>query len=663
MTHHDYEALCQEIWHHDKLYYSDNSPIITDQEYDLLYKKLEAVESKHPEWIKPSSPTQRVGEVLTTGFLSVLHKTPMLSLANTYSKEEIEDFIKRIQKLTGKSDCSFSCELKMDGIAVSVLYEKGVFIRAVTRGNGKKGDDITANIKTIASLPLRLYGNSIPNTLEIRGEVFMPHKAFEKLNKERKSAGDDLWANPRNAAAGSLKLLDPQEAFKRQLEVVFYGIAAESTLDIAKQHELHDRLRSLGLPTLQHKTQCRNLDEILGFTEEVRELRIKLPFDIDGVVIKLDDLQLQKKLGTTDKNPRWAVAYKFAAEQAMTRITAILVNVGRTGALTPVAEMEPVFVSGSTIARATLHNEDEIERKDIRVGDTVWIEKGGDVIPKVVCVDLNKRPPGSQKWVRPTHCPSCGSKAVRMPDEVALRCLNSKNCPEQRLRYITYFAGKDAFDIENMGEKVVEQLFQKGFIRSPSDIFILTENQLFQLDNFKEKSVHNLMTSIDKARHIDLTHFIMGLSIKHIGTGTAEFLAEKSGDISALIAMSKEQLLEINGIGEIVASSVVAHFADPDNLSELNRLLENGVRPQQVQVVSFEGHAFKGKTFVLTGTLPTYTRDTAAALIKARGGKIAGSVSKNTNYLLAGESAGSKLDKAQALGIKILSEEEFKNLI
>lgn len=658
----EYEKLCQEIWYHNRRYFQDSAPEISDEKYDMLLKKLEKIEKEHPDWITTNSPSQRVGEALTAGFKTVEHRNPMLSLANTYSKEEVEEFIKRMHKLTGKKDLSFSCELKMDGIAVSVCYEKGKFARGATRGDGRKGDDITSNIKTINALPLQLYGKDVPDLLEVRGEVFMPHKAFKDLNEMREKAGEMLWANPRNAAAGSLKLLNPAEVTKRNLSVVFYGIAEETVGTLKSQYESHRYLETLGLPTLHQLALCNTIEEISTFAEKVRGLRPKLPFDIDGIVIKLDDLHEQKRLGNTAKNPRWAVAYKFAAEQAETRIRDIIVQVGRTGVLTPVAELEPVLLAGSTISRATLHNEDEVQRKDIRVGDAVIIEKGGDVIPKVVRVIEKLRPNHTKSWSMPHHCPSCGAQVVRFPGEVAVRCPNFA-CPEQHLRRIIYFAGKDAMDIEHLGEKVVEQLVNRGFVKRPSDIFKLTEQELHQLDGFKEKSVSNVLNSINKARDVTLPKFIMSLGIRHIGEGTAELLANRTGDIQTLSGMSKEDLLQIDGIGEKVAGAIVEYFNDPHNKDEIKRLLDHGVVPQPLKKKHFLEHAFNGKTFVLTGGLKNYTRSAAASLIKERGGKVTDSVSKKTDFLVAGEDPGSKLDKAQALGIQVLDEAQFVALL
>ncbi len=663
MQQQEYEALCREIWRHSHLYYIEHAPEISDQEFDHLLKRLEAIEREHPEWVTPSSPTQRVGESLTAGFKTAVHNIPMLSLANTYSKEELAEFIKRMQKTLEKQELAFCAELKMDGIAISALYEKGKFVRCLTRGDGREGDDISNNFRTVRSSPLQLAGENPPDYLEVRGEVYLPHNIFEKLNEQRALDGDPLWANPRNAAAGSLKLLDPKEVAKRGLAVVFYAIA-EVSADMPKsQYAVHKRIKEYGLPGLQDIALCHNLDDIWEFSGRVRQKRIELPYDIDGIVIKLDNIDDQQRIGATVKTPRWAVAYKFAAEQAETVIKDITVQIGRTGVITPVAELAPVFLAGSTIARATLHNEEEVQRKDIRIGDAVIIEKGGDVIPKVVEVVLDKRPMGAKPWSMPMHCPSCGALLEKSEEEVAVRCPNFSDCPEQQLRYLTYVAGKQAFDIENLGEKVMTQLFEKGFVKKPSDIFKLEAEQLFQLQNFKQKSVDNLLSSIQKAKDVSLPRFIMALGIKHVGIGTAELLASKSGDLQTLALFDKEQLMKIEGIGEKVAESIVEYFAEPAHKEEIESLLVAGVNPAPMQVIQFQGHPFEEKTFVLTGTLEKYTRQSASALIKERGGKVAGSVSKHTNYVLAGKEAGSKLDKALQLGVAILSEEQFTSML
>ncbi len=661
MTQNEYLKLCDEIWEHNRHYYVEHAPVITDEHYDHLLAQLEKIENEHPEWVSSTSPTKRVGEELTEGFTSVKHRVPMLSLANTYSQEEIEEFVARMQRLSHSGTPIFSCELKMDGIAVTVRYENGRYAQAITRGDGKRGDDITANVKTIASLPLQLKGKDVPEFLEVRGEVFLPIKEFETLNEQRQFEGEPLWANPRNAAAGSLKLLNPKEAAARRLDIVFYGVA-ESTHHFSYQSEIHPYLHQLGLPTLDTVAKCHSMDEFRKYADKVQALRSKLPYQIDGIVIKLDDIKEQKRLGVTGKNPRWAVAYKFAAEQAETKILDITVQVGRTGVLTPVAELVPVLLAGSTISRATLHNEEEVRRKDIRIDDTVVIEKGGDVIPKVVKVDTNARSLHSVPWSMPTHCPCCGSSVKRTSGEVAVRCPNEK-CPAKNLRSLIYFAGKSAMDIEELGIKVMEQLVQRGFVQRPSDIFTLEESQLYQLEGFKEKSVNNLLQSIERSRHVTLPRFIMALGIPFVGEGTADLLARRAGDIETLKRMTKEELIEIEGVGEKVAESVIGYFENPENTEEIGRLIAYGVEPQKMVVTHFKEHLFNRKTFVLTGSLEHYTRSSASTLIKERGGKVAGSVSKNTDYLLAGESPGSKLDKARTLGIEILSENDFEKLL
>jgi DNA ligase (NAD+) len=665
MTKTDYETLVAEIRKHDRLYYVENKPVISDYEYDLLLKKLEKMEEDHPEWVTKTSPTQRVKDPLSKGFKQVAHAVPMLSLDNTYSEAELEEFIKRVHKLLEKSHVPFCAELKMDGVAVSVRYEKGVYTRALTRGDGKKGDDITSNMRTIHSVPLELTGPHIPDVLEVRGEVFMPHKAFQAQNKRKEEAGEELWANPRNAAAGSLKLLDPLEVSKRGLAVVFYGLAESDQLLVHNQYDVHLYLKKLGLPVFEgdNVTALESAEDLMKFAHKIEKKRDTLPFDIDGIVIKVDYIKYWSLLGTTGKSPRWAVAYKFAPEQATTQIREITTQVGRTGVLTPVAELEPVFLAGSTIARATLHNEEEIARKDIREGDWAVIAKGGDVIPQVLEVDLTRRPAHSKPWKMPTHCPVCGTHVVRTEGEVAVRCPNSKGCEEQVIRRVAYFASKDAMDIDHMGEKVVEQLVRKKLVGHVSDIYKLTAEDLVQLEGFKEKSIHNLLTSIDKSRQVSLARFILALSIRYVGEETAEILAQQAGSIQKLAQMTEEELLKIDGVGGKMAVAIVAYFKESSNLKEIELLLENGVKPEASKKVIRTDHTFSGKTFVLTGALQNYTRDQAEDLIKERGGKVTGSVSKKTDFVLVGEDAGSKLDKAKELQIQILSEKQFEGML
>jgi len=622
------------------------------------------MEKEHPEWITPNSPSQRVGEMVSTGFEEVPHAVPMLSLANTYSTEELDDFVKRVIKWLDGKKAEFYAELKMDGLAVSALYEKGVFVRGVTRGDGKKGDNITQNMRTILSLPLNLTGESVPDVLEVRGEVFMTKSVFMDLNQKKEEQGQAPWANPRNAAAGSLKLLDSKETAERRLCIVFYGIAQDSSNSCKSQEEAIKLLQEVGLPTFENHfhTTCKSVDDVMKFASSIEKERPNLPFEIDGVVVKVNEFKWQEALGSTGKSPRWAVAYKFSAEQAITEIIDITVQVGRTGVLTPVAELRPVSLSGSTIARATLHNQEEISRKDIRVGDSVVIEKGGDVIPKVVEVDLKKRSQNTPPWKMPTKCPICSTSVVQVEGEVAVRCPNSE-CSEQILRKIIFFAGKNAMDIGNLGEKVIEQLFQKGLIKDCSDIYSLTEEDLFQVEGFKEKSVANLLKSIEDSKKCTLDKFILSLGIKYVGAGTAEDLAKTAQSIEQLSQMTKEDLLKIEGVGEKVAESLADFFNHSKNQREVEALLARGVSPKAPNVSFNQGHAFYGKTFVLTGSLVDYTRSQAGSIIKDKGGKVSSSVSAKVDYLLYGEDPGSKWDKAKKLGVTLLTEEEFKKML
>jgi DNA ligase (NAD+) len=658
-SHQEYLALIAEVQAHDKRYYDEAKPLISDYQYDQLIRALIDYENEHPAEVAADSPTQRVAESPTEGFVQKEHLAPMMSLANTYSEEEVADFLKRVEKLTEKTGVSYLCELKMDGTAISLRYDQGRLIHALTRGNGKKGDDVTANIKTISSIPLQLKGKGWPSSFEVRGEVYLPIASFRALNASREEAGLEPFANPRNAAAGSLKLLDPQEVARRRLHIVCYGVG-EGQAPSDTQEELIEQLHRWGMPVADpaHRALCHNLDEIVCFARHIQSLRSSLPFEIDGIVIKVNALKLHRLLGATGKVPRFAVAYKFAPEQAHTHIRAITVQVGRTGVLTPVAELDPVFLAGSTISRATLHNQEEIARKDIRIGDFVTIEKGGDVIPKVVGVDLSKRKSGARIWHMPKECPRCGAPVVHIEGEVAVRCPNPA-CGGQAIRRIIHFASKHALDIDHMGEKVVEQLFAKGLIKRPSDLYFLDETDLQQLDGFKEKSIHNLLSSIEASKQCTLARFLMGLGIKYVGTETAELLAEEAGSIDKLLEMQAEDLSAIEGIGDKSAQAIADFFRDPHNRAEIDRLLKAGVRPIAPSRQKISGHSFAGKTFVLTGTLSQMSREEAAQAIKERGGKVTGSVSKKTDYVVAGDDPGSKLDKARALGVPVWDESRF----
>ncbi|PWU13128.1 MAG: DNA ligase (NAD(+)) LigA [Chlamydiae bacterium] len=652
----------EEIHKHDRLYFLEAKPVISDYEYDQLVRKVEAIEKIHPEWIDPSSPTQRLTDQPSKGFIQVKHRTPMLSLSNTYSQEEVEEFIKRMQKWLGPQNLQFCAEVKMDGIAITACYENGKLLQALTRGDGKVGDDITANIKAIRSIPLCV---KTKEKIEVRGEVFMLHRVFQKLNQSKLAIGDELWANPRNAAAGSLKLLDANQVAKRSLSAVFYAFANEAEAPCTTQYDCHHYLQSLGLPSFSdaYIKRCHTADEIMDFARQIEKKRHHLAFDIDGIVIKIDLLKDHAELGVTGKSPRWAIAYKFAPEQAETQIRDITVQVGRTGVLTPVAELAPVLLAGSIIARATLHNREEIERKDIRIKDYVIVEKGGDVIPKVLQVNLKKRTTSSIVWHMPLFCPSCGSKVVHYEGEVAMKCPNTKNCPEQVMRKVLFFASKDAMNIEHLGDKVIKQLIEKKLIKSAADLYRLTREDLAQLEGFKEKSIQNLLNSIDKSRRISLERFILALGIKYVGEGAAELLAQAARTMDRLLRMHTDELQQIQGIGEKTAIAIVEHFKDPDHLQEIQALLKAGIKPQSMQTIQIENHCFANKIFVLTGTLKEYSRTEATLLIKERGGRVTNSVSRNTDYLLTGEDPGSKLAKAQEYKVHILNEQAFKNLL
>jgi DNA ligase (NAD+) len=654
----EYHELCDLIWKHNNHYFVKNDPKISDFEYDQLFNRLLLIEKQHPEWIFPGSPSQRVGERVTEGFATRKHKKPMLSLANTYSFEEVEEFIQRVSKWVEQQELTFHVELKMDGIAISVVYENRLLVRAVTRGDGVIGEDVTSNIRTIASLPLQLPPGA-PDLIEVRGEIYMTKATFQALNEERGALGKTLFANPRNAAGGSLKLLDPEEVAKRHLKIACYGIGESSGKRCESQYESIEYLKTLYLPVVEKHRRCKNFEEIVQFASMVEKMRASLPFEIDGIVVKVDDLRLQNQLGVTGKNYRWAVAYKFSAEKMVTKIHEITVQVGRTGVLTPVAELEPVFVAGSTIARATLHNEDEVRRKDIRVGDYVIIEKGGDVIPKVVSVVIEKRKEDSSPWIMPAHCPDCGTIVIRTEGEVAIRCPNRKGCPAQALRRIIFFASKSGMDITHLGKKVIEQLVESGLVERIEDIYRLKKEDLLTLRNFKDKAADNVLTSIEVSKKVPLAKLIMALGIPYVGAETAESLALFCKSLLALSHMTEEELMAIEGVGVKVAHSVVTFFADAEHQEEIAHLLEYGVTPYLEEVKTVQGHPFEGKSFVLTGTLQNYSRDQATELIKARGGVILSSITKKTDYLLLGENPGSKYDKALSLGVFILSEEEF----
>ncbi len=657
MSYQEYQKLCEEIARHNRLYFEEAKPEITDEAFDALVLKASELEKLHPEWVGENSPSLKMGEMPISGFKEVPHAVPMLSLEKAFTLDEVQAFIDRARKLLEGKPVAFTSEMKVDGLAISLLYEMGELMQALTRGDGKVGSDVTQNIKMISTIPSKLHGKHVPELLEVRGEVYLPKDAFQALNHEREIAGEPLWANPRNAAAGTLKLLDPnQVAARKGLTAAFYGISQMSEPKVHFQHDVVPFLHTLCFPVLEHDKHIYTTAEgLIESAEKIKAKREKLHFGIDGVVFKLDNLHDAEQLSATAKHPRSALAFKFSAEQAMSRVREITVQVGRTGVLTPVAELEPTLLAGSTISRATLHNEEEVARKDIRVGDRVIIEKGGDVIPKVVAVDFTARAHSSTPWRMPESCPSCGTKVVRDEVEVAVRCPNH-NCPEQVIRSLTHFAGKDGLDIEGMGDKVVRQLYAKGFVKTPADILKLNSNEISQLEGFKEKSTNNLLTGIEKAKKTTLDRLILALGIRHVGTATAELIAKKVGSIEGLRNLSHAQMQQIHGIGEAVADSLVAYFQDPKNQQLLDSFISSGVTFEVLKVTESK---ISGLQIVLTGSLETMSRSEATKRIKERGGIVSESVSKKTDLVVAGADPGSKYEKAKKLGIKIIDEAEF----
>lgn len=656
------EALRQAIREHDYRYYVMNEPTVSDYEYDQLMQELIALEKAHPEWVTPDSPSQRVGGQPTKSFATVTHTVPMLSLGNTYSQEELEDFEKRIRKLLPDEAIEYMAELKFDGIAVSLTYENGQLVRAATRGDGDQGDEITTNIKTLRSVPLKLKeGDNLPRHIEVRGEVFMTKSGFEKLNQTHEALGEKTFANPRNATAGTLKLQDPQIVAKRPLvfSAYFLRIADEGGAEAfgvtSHLKSLH-LLRELGLPVSRDAKLCRSMWEVVDFCSMWEEKRETLPYEIDGVVIKVNALAQQVELGMTAKSPRWAIAYKFKAKQATTLLKEIHLQVGRTGTITPVAVLDPVFLAGSTISRATLHNEDEIKRKDIREGDTVLIEKGGDVIPKVVQVILEKRPETSQPFQMAEQCPVCKSKLVREEGETAIRCENIA-CPAQVHRRIEHFASRGAMDIEGLGESMVMLLIDSGLLHDYGDIYSLKKEDLVPLERMGEKSADNLLIAIETSKQQPLDRVIFALGIRHVGAGAATILADEFGAVEKLSQAPQAQLEAIEGIGPTIAESIAHFFQQEANRLVIHKLKEAGVRMEEVRVK--KGGFLSGQTFVLTGTLSRFTREGATELIESEGGKVTSGVSKKTTYVLVGENPGSKYRKALDLGVDVMDEDTF----
>lgn len=664
-AHSRIESLKNEIRHHDYRYHALDDPVIDDAEYDALVRELRALEEAHPEFVTPDSPTQRVGFPPLDKFEPFAHTVPMLSLENAMNEGEVMEFHRRVGKILGDDAApEYVAEPKMDGLAVEVVYENGEFTGAGTRGDGSVGEDVTPNVKTIRSIPWRLHADPsvpFPRLLAVRGEVFMNRKDFDSLNEARNQEGDPLFANPRNAAAGSLRQLDSSITAGRPLRAFFYGIGEVEGFAPATQWEMLNRLRAWGLPVNPLSRLCGTVEHTLEFYDDLAARRESLPYDIDGVVVKVNRLDWQARLGEKSKSPRWAIAYKFSPHEMQTRVLDILVQVGRTGVLTPVAVLEPVAVGGVTVQRATLHNLDELRRKDVRIGDLATVRRAGDVIPEVVEAIASARTGAERVFEMPDQCPSCRGRVVRLPEESVHRCLN-RNCPAQIKASIRHFAGRDAMNVDGLGKKIVSLLVDEGLMRSVADLYRLKAEDLQTLPGFAEKSAQNLALSIQNSRRTRLPEFLFALGIQHVGSHVAELLAEHFGTLDALRNATADELQQVPGIGEKVASSVRSYFSHPVNQDLVAELLRAGIRIESVAPAASRRDAsgfWAGKTVVFTGTLSTLTRQEAGGRVAALGARVTDSVSRNTDILVAGKDPGSKKDKAVKLGVTVLGEDEF----
>ncbi|WP_295656432.1 NAD-dependent DNA ligase LigA [uncultured Haemophilus sp.] len=656
------DILRQDLRRYEYEYHVLDNPTIPDAEYDRLFHQLKALEAAHPELITADSPTQRVGAKPLSGFAQIRHEIPMLSLDNAFSDEEFYAFVKRIEdRLIRLPDpLTFCCEPKLDGLAVSILYVNGVLTQAATRGDGTTGEDITANIRTIRNIPLQLLMDNPPTRLEVRGEVFMPHAGFERLNQQALEKGEKTFANPRNAAAGSLRQLDPKITSKRPLVLNAYGIGIAEGVDLPNTH--YDRLqwlKSIGIPVNPEIRLCNGTDEVLDFYRDIQNKRSSLGYDIDGTVLKINDIALQEKLGFISKAPRWAIAYKFPAQEELTRLNDVEFQVGRTGAITPVAKLEPVFVAGVTVSNATLHNADEIERLDIAIGDTVVIRRAGDVIPQIIGVLHDRRPADARPIVFPETCPVCDSAIVRIEGEAVARCTGGLFCAAQRKEALKHFVSRKAMDIDGVGGKLIEQLVDRELIHTPADLFKLDLTTLTRLERMGTKSAENALASLEKAKNTTLARFIFALGIREVGEATALNLANHFKTLEALQNADLKALQQVPDVGEVVANRILAFWHEPHNVAVVNDLIAQGVHWETVETKEVTENRFKGKTVVLTGTLTQMGRNEARALLQDMGAKVSGSVSAKTDFVIAGDAAGSKLTKAQELGVTVLTEEEF----
>lgn len=650
------KELKEKLNYHSYKYYVLDEPEISDYEYDMMLKELIELEEKHPEFKTPDSPSQRVGGVPLKQFEPFTHVVPMLSLANAFSEGELRDFDRRVRTTVG--DVEYVVELKIDGLSVELIYENGIFVTGSTRGDGITGENVTENLKTIKSIPLRLKSDI---SLVVRGEVFMPRAAFERLNEEREIMGESLFANPRNAAAGSLRQLNPKITAKRDLDIFVFNLQRINGMTFKTHIEALEFLKEQGFKISPVLKKCRNIDEVIKEIDNIKAMRDRLLYDTDGAVIKVNQLDKREILGQTVKDPRWAIAFKYPAEKKRTKVNDIIVQVGRTGALTPTAILEPVNIAGSIVGRATLHNEDYIREKDIRIGDTVIIQKAGEIIPEVVEVVKEERTGNEREFKMPTKCPECGAAAIRLPGEAVTRC-TGLSCPAQLLRGIIHFASKDAMDIEGLGPAIISQLLSNNLIHNIADLYYLKYDDLIKLERMGDKSVKNLLNAIEESKLRDLDRVIFGLGISLIGSKAALLIAEHFKSMDKLIEAKFEELVNIPEIGPKMADSVIAFFREEQNLRIIDRLKSAGVNMEKLKGEKVS-NIFEGMTFVLTGTLDKYTRDEATKLIEERGGKVTGSVSKKTNFVLAGSDPGSKLLKAQSLGVKIIDEKQFEEML
>jgi DNA ligase (NAD+) len=662
------ESLRDQIRHHNYRYHVLDDPEIPDAEYDRLVRALQALEAEHPDLVTPDSPTQRVGDQPIAAFGTVEHRLPMLSLDNAFSEDELRDFNRRVLDrldIDGGDSLDYAAEPKLDGAAVSLLYVDGVLERAATRGDGTRGEDITHNIRTIDSVPLRLIGQGYPGTMEVRGEVFMPKAGFEAYNEKARAAGEKTFVNPRNAAAGSLRQLDPKLTAERPLDIYVYSVGIVEDGNLPDNHsDVLDQLQDWGLKSCPERRLVKGVEGCLAFYADLGARRESLSYEIDGVVYKVNSFALQRELGFVSRAPRWAIAHKFPAQEEMTVVNGVGFQVGRTGAITPVARLEPVFVGGVTVSNATLHNIDELNRKDVRVGDTVIVRRAGDVIPEVVSVIESRRPKGTRKVQLPKKCPVCGSKVAREEGEAVARCTGGLFCPAQRAESLKHFVSRRAMDVDGLGAKLIEQLVANDRINSPADLYGLELDELAAMERMGEKSAQNLVNAIEKSKETTLARFLFALGIREVGEATAASLADHFGSFAGIMEATDEQLLEVPDVGPVVAHRIRAFLDEEHNLDVIRRLLESGVQWDESEPVKAATDGpLSGQTFVLTGTLSEMTRDEAKALIQAQGGKVTGSVSKKTSYVVFGEKAGSKLTKARDLGVETLDETAFQELV